>query len=167
MNKMKNKNASMFLPESVLKTVIAVIVLGLLFLGAIKAYSTFLGDYKERQAKDLLNEIKRSIEYLEENPDEENVSVLLSRPHEWYVVFNKQEDLICVCPDSDFDKCNLRELCYFSGYKLRDSDTGSVKIEPVEKGEKSFFKNIVISFETRNKELRFLIKEEKEREEIN
>lgn len=164
---MKNKKASIFFQESVIKTVLALIVLGFLFLGATDSYATFLGDYKERQAENLLKDIERNIKYLEENPDEDQISVLLSNPHDWHVVFNKQENLICVCPDSDFNKCNLRELCYFSGYKIRNLNQDSIKIELVEKGEKSFFKNLVISFEEKNKELRFLIKTEEIKEEIN
>lgn len=152
---MKNKKGSMFLPTKTLDLVLGVIVIGLLFFAGFKLTSTFLENNEERQAKATLEEIKETIKYIEDNSETNHETVLLLNPNEWYVIINENNDLICICQKDGFEHCNERELCYLSGYDIKEPEIKSIKIRPIEKEDEKYFKSLNISLDKEKREINF------------
>lgn len=154
---MKNKKASSFLPTKTLDLVLAVIVIGLIFLIVWKFLGTFLQENEERQAKALLEEIKKTIEYLENNPEIEDDSVILVNPDEWYIVAEESQGIVCVCPENNFNSCNQRDLCYLTGYELdflgEDYRKKEIKIGSYKENDENLFRIISFYLDKGNREI--------------
>jgi hypothetical protein len=116
-NKSK-KGESTFLPEEVVKMVIAVLVILFLFGLLYGLYSIMQKSSKLDQAKQTLENINGKLKTLTENSNE--ITYLLVSPTDWFIIgfdnTNKipsclKKDCLCICPKQSEISCENGGVC--------------------------------------------------------
>jgi len=117
------------LPKTLLGLLIGVMCVLILFGLAGKMLYT---GYQEKQAKASLDKIIEKINYLQENPEEKNVSILVLSPSEWNILKGKRLDELCICFEDSFGSCNP-DLCERFGVSLNFKKREKIEInQPIE-----------------------------------
>lgn len=114
--KMKNKKG--LIKKETLKLILAVIVIGFLFILAFKLYGIFVMKSELEQARETLKQIVGKIESLEENQE---ISYLVTAPKGWCIVaYNEGREMpesckgktcLCICSGSIIEDCEKTGVC--------------------------------------------------------
>lgn len=135
---MKNRKGELTL-ETVIKVVIAAIVLVFIFGFAGKLYGAFRGENKKDQAESTLKEFAGLLQNLEQR-EIKSSQFIFQNPDGWFVAFpfslNREEfipppsackeNCICICEDKD---CSMVLACEAVKYNVEDSSKLSAYFE--------------------------------------
>lgn len=116
--RLRKKRGEILVPET-FKLIIAVLCIVVLLVLAVKMYTMFRTQTKLEQAKATLDEIVKTINFLDKSSDKTE-NVLILNPKDWWLVdFNSatapavcsNKDCLCICPKTDKESCEKNGVC--------------------------------------------------------